>query len=776
MRTSDRPWRGAGALVAALVAGLVVAVPGTAHAAQQPNWAMSNPAKWVTTDSKQPHQEITTGDAKVGAWRDAKHHIGKSYFTFDITRFKGTQLFTANLRTPEKAANDCAKPRATQLWVVQPPKKITWAHQPWESSKIEPNPNQDCVSPAVVWNVAEPIRKALEKGRTEITFVLRIAEQFQGKVEYGRTYDPAAVLSTTFNTPPGTPTDLKIDARACDGTTRFIPSLTPRVRATLHDADPDPSGGVTGRMAFWPVDAPEQRVEVAAPFPGGGVVDTQFPEGMVKDGGTYAFAVRTEDGFANSEWSTPCQFTADVTAPSAPKISSTTYQENGAPPGDGGQGLPGQFTFDANGAQDVVAFTYDGIGVPYGRVEADAPGGKATITITPDKDGPLYVQVQSIDRAGLRSDSTTYRFWVRTTAPWVQRPLLELGKPGQFVLNATQDGATRFVYQIDGGAEQTVPVGEDRKGRFTLTYTEPGAEWHDLKVWTVTAAGARSGVTTSSFTVDQVRPEVDTSPWSGLVGEKRTITVSPARDGVVSYVYRIGDDPEQQLPAAPDGTLTFEYTPTVKGTFDVLVASVNAAGVRSGWGESAIDAEAPAPVVTSTDYRYEPGGAPGQSGTFTFSSPRLPVVSYKYRFGDEPWQTTTGTQVQWAPKKPGYHYLHVRGVTDTGVESDDQSYVFQVKPALPTLTSPQFPDGGPVTARPNVPIEYVVTPALPGSHEVLWYIAFNTPQVVPVGADGKARFTVTMPSSGTFYLTVSSRTPEGVVSGNLERSYSVPQQ
>ena len=75
-----------------------------------------------------------------------------------------------------------------------------------------------------------------------------------------------------------------------------------------------------------------------------------------------------------------------------------------------------------------------------------------------------------------------------------------------------------------------------------------------------------------------------------------------------------------------------------------------------------------------------------------------------------------------------------------------------------------------------MPIEFVVTPALPGSHEVLWYVAFNTPQVVPVGADGKARFTVTMPSSGTFYLTVSSRTPDGVVSGNLERSYSVPQQ
>ncbi|GAA3642107.1 hypothetical protein C8D88_103444 [Lentzea atacamensis] len=267
---------------------------------------------------------------------------------------------------------------------------------------------------------------------------------------------------------------------------------------------------------------------------------------------------------------------------------------------------------------------------------------------------------------------------------------------------------------------------------------------------------------------------METDPWDGLVGQKRTITVTPNRDGVVSYVYKIGEDPEKQLPATADGSLTFEYTPTTVGYHDVLVASLDAAGVRSGWGDSTVAAEAPAPDVTSSDYKYEPGGAPGQTGTFTFSSPRIPVVSYKYRFNDEQWQTTTGTQVQWAPKRPGYHYLYVRGVTAEGVETDERSYMFQVKPLPPTVTSPQYPDGGPISARPGQPIEFVVTPALPGSHEVLWYIAFNTPQVVPVGADGKARFTCT--SGGSFELTVSSRTPDGIVSGDVRRTCQVPQQ
>ncbi|MGW4212075.1 hypothetical protein ACWEIJ_29050 [Lentzea sp. NPDC004789] len=776
MRTSGRPWRGAGALVAALVAGLAVA-PGTAHAAQQPTWATLSPAKWVTTDSKQPFTEITTGDAHVGAWRDDKHHVGKTYFTFDITRFKGTQLFTANLRTPEKAAADCAKPRSTQLWVVKPQTKITWAHQPWEITKVEPNANEDCVSQWLTWNIAEPVKKALEQGRTEITFALRIAEEFQGKVDYGRTYDPAAVLSATYNTPPGVPTGLAVGSSNCDGKPYFYYDRQPSVSAIVHDADG--TYGLEGRFAFWPVDAPEQRVESAPIWAGLGDIRSYFPADMVKDGGTYAFAARTEDGFGNSGWSAPCQFTADLTPPAtAPAVSSTVYQENGGPPGDGGEGLPGDFTFDAKGDQDITAFEWDGAGIGSGKVDADAPGGKAKITVTPATDGPVSISVRGLDKAGHRGPYTTYRHWVRTTAPYVVAPQFELGVPRDVVFTANQDGATQFGYQLDGGEEKTLPVGEDGKARVTLTFNEPGRESHSITAWTVNGSGGKSGVHSTSFWVDQLRPDVETDPWDGVVNQKRTITVTPNRRGVVSYVYKIGDDPEKQLPAAEDGTLTFEYTPTTKGYHDVLVASVNAAGVRSGRGESTINAEAPAPAVTSAEYpEYQQGGAPGVTGTFTFSSPRLPVVSYRYRFDQGPEQTTTGTQFQWTPTKPGYYYLYVRGVTDNGIETDEQLYMFQVKPLPPVVTSPQFPDGGPVTARPNVPIEFVVTPALAGSHEVLWSIAHgNPPNVVPVGEDGKARFTYTVPGSYSFELTVSSRTPDGLESGSVTRTYFVPPQ
>jgi hypothetical protein len=147
-------------------------------------------------------------------------------------------------------------------------------------------------------------------------------------------------------------------------------------------------------------------------------------------------------------------------------------------------------------------------------------------------------------------------------------------------------------------------------------------------------------------------------------------------------------------PAAPDGSPAFEYTPTVPGEVTVLVASVNGAGIRSGWGESGVFAEAPAPTVTSAEYPgYPESGGPGVTGAFTFSSPYLPVVSYRYGFDNGAEQTVPagdeGTaSVRWTPASPGFHSLKVRGVTATGLLTDEAYFSFQVK-ALPPTVVPQ---------------------------------------------------------------------------------------
>lgn len=87
-----------------------------------------------------------------------------------------------------------------------------------------------------------------------------------------------------------------------------------------------------------------------------------YPDALAIDGATYQWRARTEDSDgAVSAWSTPCRFTIDRTRPDAPPtVESERFPEydfdnpRAAPPGSG------EFTFTANGVDDVVGFQYSG--------------------------------------------------------------------------------------------------------------------------------------------------------------------------------------------------------------------------------------------------------------------------------------------------------------------------------------------------------------------------------------------------------------------------------
>lgn len=80
------------------------------------------------------------------------------------------------------------------------------------------------------------------------------------------------------------------------------------------------------------------------------------PAGALSDGGSYAWRVRGFDDAASGEWSEWCEITVDATRPDqAPTVTSADYPPSGE---HGGVGLPGDFTFTADGVSDVVAFLY----------------------------------------------------------------------------------------------------------------------------------------------------------------------------------------------------------------------------------------------------------------------------------------------------------------------------------------------------------------------------------------------------------------------------------
>ncbi|WP_101783813.1 hypothetical protein [Nonomuraea indica] len=89
----------------------------------------------------------------------------------------------------------------------------------------------------------------------------------------------------------------------------------------------------------------------------------------------------------------------------APLVASTVYPENAA---GGGAGMPGEFAFSPNGAQDVVAYGYSLDSGETLRIPADTP----TVTVTPDTAGPHTLSVWSIDARGYLSSARTYAFMV----------------------------------------------------------------------------------------------------------------------------------------------------------------------------------------------------------------------------------------------------------------------------------------------------------------------------------------------------------------------------
>ncbi|MCS7478044.1 hypothetical protein ACFFQW_11160 [Umezawaea endophytica] len=783
MRLSGRPVRVlcAGLVITALACGAVVLPTGSATAAPQPSYATVYRSSWLSTDSRTPHHNNTTGDARVGSWRDDKgeQHTGKAYFTFDLAQLQGAEVFSAFVRLPEVAANDCAKPRATELRVVKPLGRISWARQPREKAKLPgPQALEGCLYERVTWDLGDTVRQTLAEGGTKLTVVARISAEFQDDVAYGRTYHNDPWIYIGYNKPPGKPTGLRVNGNDCGPEPMITASRDPLVSGRF--TDPDGTYSLDARFAFWPVAAPESRREVFPVWASGGYATTYYPNDMLQDGGTYAWAVRGEDGYAVSEWSEPCTFSVDRTAPAAaPTVTSSVYREDGGPPGDGGDGVPGDFTFTANGVADVVAFEYSGIGVPDGRVSADQPGGSATVTVTPTLDGPLGITVMSIDRAGNRSPARDYRFWVRTTAPSVKGPQPQLGKPTEFTFTARQENAVGFTYRLDDSPETTLPLGPDGTAKVTITITDPEARYHELEVWTTNAAGQRSGITKRPFAVDLLEPTISIDPWDGVIGQRRTATFTALMSDAVSFTYRIGDGQETTVPSSADGTAQVSFTPTASGWSNVSVFSSNRDGVRSGTGWESFGVDGAAPTVTSAEYpEWTEAGGPGVPGTFTASSPLPGLVEYRYAFDGEPERTVAATSNGTAsfvrtPTGPGWSYLKVRAVADTGLVSDERTYSFRVSEREPVITSPQYPPDGSAGGRVGEPIEFTFTAALGGSTEFVYRLDYGPETTVPVGPDGTATITFTPTSTNSLSLQVFSRTPEGFVSGTTDRTFDV---
>ncbi len=680
----------AAALSMVVAAGTVAA---TAAPAAAYDIRYETNTSWAWTDSRSPTTvDIDrSGDVPVGTWKDGKGrpHTSRAYFTFDISRYRGADIESAVLDVKETAGGDCTSRPVVELRrTAAYTARSSWRNPPADLGLVDSRQLTDqtvCPAPRVEFDAVDGLRQALAEGRSTLTLSLRLPADAERDPALARKYASKVGISIDYNFRPGVPTDLRSETgTACTTTEPYQVIRYPVPSGVVHDRDRNDSGGtdqLTVSFAAWPVDQPEARIEQTDYARDGeravGRYDTIYPSPFEHDR-TYAWQMRAADSRATGEWSPVCYFRLDVRGPATPPVVTSTD----FPDDDGWYpALPGEFTFTANGAADVVRYGYSLDSGVEKTIDADRTGGTATVTLTPDS-GPNTLRVWSLDAVGNRSATTEYTFRASDVSPVVEGRLSEIGVPATFQLRPQMDGVVRYRYALDGDPEQTVDAAADGSAAITVTATRGGSR--TLTVTSVTADGveATSNRQFSLPTAPKVSATVYLPIPSGGQGIPGVFTFTPRLPDTVSYRYQFTGEDQQVVAAQADGTASVTWAPTEAGVVNLVVRSVSGDGTVSEPATFSFRVRDLRPAVTADPYRTDvPMGGPGQPGEFRFTSQLTTTVAFLYRFDDgveQRVETGSRATVSWTPTDGGTHTLTVVGVTADGTRSPEQVWTFLV--------------------------------------------------------------------------------------------------
>jgi hypothetical protein len=600
---------------------------------------------------------------------------------------------------------------------------------------------------------------------------------------------PQPAQAGSGNRPPARPTELRTADTAC-ATARPGPYLSPEMLNDAHAVllratvtDPDPDDALTAMFALWRASRPERRQLFTSPVTDSqALVQLEIP---LADGVTYAWQVRAFDGHRRSPRSQTCYFTIDSSRPATPTVSSQTYPPEGV---GGGPGVPGDFVFDPNGSRDVVRYTYrfspEG-GDDWQYVAADRRG-RATVRFTPQgTDWSTYrsVAVQSIDRAGNFSEARVYEFHVRETRPLVfsemyppefPNPAGNIGVPGVFTFTSAGVQAVSFRYRLDDGPTETIDADANHAAAVTLTPTRGGP--HVLRVQAVDAEGVVHPAREYRFVVDTAPTLSGDVDRYYVVGNTYSFTATPRIAGVTEYLYWFTDDqgqptPTTTVPAGPDGTATFNWTPTEETSLWLRVRSRSADGTLSEIRVMYAPVDGARPTVTVTGEQVF-----GEPLRFTFRTLMANPVEYEYEFTAQRGTVHTvaadpdGTAtVTWTPPDGGHQGIRVWARNAAGVRTETGEASFNIDDT-PIVTSAEFRRWE-VGAR--LPGSFTFRSRIPDATEFVYQINSGPDATVAAGPDGTATIQFTPTADGFYHLQVQSRSADGRESIHHQYSFWV---
>ncbi|WP_203184733.1 LamG domain-containing protein [Streptomyces pratensis] len=385
---------------------------------------------------------------------------------------------------------------------------------------------------------------------------------------------PGTAAAAGENLPPLKPSTGALTAdltKACSDQPVYVPRA-PELRATVEDTTEDNEEWETNRAgaefeAWWTdADGLQQRRSHAS-----GTVQSpttqlwRMPSDLPADTVVSWHARAVDDEGATSAWSdeapgVTCRFIIDAIGPEPATVVSEQYPDDNSGWHDG-VGVYGSFTFDSP-SEDVVEYVYSGIGIAPTRVRPDEPGGPATIRWMPEDNGPYYIQVRAVDRAGRSSSQTTYYMRVAAgrapVAHWTladpagsDTAAAEAGQPAR-----AEDGVL-FGAPAPSRSDLTSTVTLDGRGNSYLTPDAPAADTTKtfaLSAWvrpaatgTPMAAASQDGVDdTSAFTLGLRPSEEGPARWAFRYGTT-TLTGGSATAGGWAHLAGLYDTEDSTL-------------------------------------------------------------------------------------------------------------------------------------------------------------------------------------------------------------------------------------
>lgn len=357
-----------------------------------PDWWTNDRKDWTKVFRGAPNSTHWYGANDVDTWAKVGSCVGwnfckdvdvaRSYFQFQTDFLRGKEIIRADFNATVVYGPSCTT-SDHELWIANDTfgQGTTWNNAP-QGQRVDTSPAEANYNGCAGYKpVGFTVGQFINPNGWSAYFIKAANE---GDKFAWRKYDAAGTrIVVNFNTKPNAPAELTTDpplkaCRWCGGVPYFGDD-TIRLKGRLTDADNDQL------TAIWDVYGGPVKQNVEGPTLGSGNVFSTTIDLRNRHDQNVTWTLWGRDSRPDGgPWKNGPGFKVDrIGVDKAPNVTGGLYQEDDR--WHGGAGVPGRFTFDANGVPDVDHYLYGWNDPPSTPVDADALGGKAVVDIAPPR-------------------------------------------------------------------------------------------------------------------------------------------------------------------------------------------------------------------------------------------------------------------------------------------------------------------------------------------------------------------------------------------------------